>query len=153
MSNSFSLSPIDFQKLQTVNELNDCNNITLKYGLQLSAEQITGIVEKRFEALKETGRIEFGEGILKSIIFEFCDSPYISQKNYEEIIFELLDSFYYFKNDTLDLVSDDELIKFMRLQFDLCEGDIDYLNGTSLESLSHYIKDGFKVDDRDGKLF
>lgn len=153
MSKNLTLSPMDFQKFQTAKELETCNALTLKFGLYLSQEQIARMVEKRVEALQETGRIEFGEGMIKKIIFEFCDSPFIWQDTYEETIFELLDSFYYFKNDSLDIVSDDELIKFMKIQFDLHEGDIDYLNGTSLEKLSSYVKNGFCVDDREGELF
>ena len=47
------------------------------------------LINKRFEALKNTGRIEFDEGILKKLIEAFCDSPYIMQNNYEETLEEL----------------------------------------------------------------
>ncbi|MEG2429850.1 MAG: DUF6323 family protein, partial [Oscillospiraceae bacterium] len=108
----------------------------MQFGLTLTETQITNLVEKRFVALKETGRIEFGEGILKKLICAFCDSPYITKENYEELIWELQDSFYYFKNESDDLITDDDLIEFMKIHFDtVCEGSLDFLNSTSLEEL------------------
>lgn len=32
-------------------------------------------IKRRIEILKETGRIEFREGIIDKLIKEFCDSP------------------------------------------------------------------------------
>lgn len=143
MKDHFSLSPLSMQKLQTEGELRECNALTMRFGLYLTDEQIHNLVEKRFAALKDTGRVEFGQGILKALIYEFCDSPYISQDTYEETLFELLDSFYYFKNETMDAISDEELMHFMKIHFDGdCEGSIDYLNGTSLEALCRYAKGG-----------
>lgn len=136
MDDMFSLTPVSMQKIQTANELRECNEFTPRYGLSLSEQQIHNLVEKRFEALKDTGRIEFGKGILKKLIYEFCDSPYIIQENYEDTILELLDSFYYFKNESMDLISDDELMTFMKQHFDIiCQGSLEYLNGTTLEEL------------------
>lgn len=42
----------------------------------------------------------------------FCNSPYISNENYEDTLHELIGMFYDFKNDTWDAVTDDELIMF-----------------------------------------
>ncbi len=68
------------------------------------------------------------------LVTEFCDSPYIIQANYEDTILELQDSFYYFKNESMDRISDDELIAFMKRYFDgICQGSLEYLSGTSLE--------------------
>lgn len=150
MDDMFSLSLQNSQKLQTINELFECNEYTLKFGLILSEQQIQSIAEKRFSALKDTGRIEFGQGILKKLICEFCDSPYIFQDTYEETILELLDSFYYFKNESMDLISDDELITYMKKYFDtVCQGSLEYLTGSSLEDLCRNTRYGYKTDDRD----
>jgi hypothetical protein len=145
MDDMFSLTPVSMQKIQTAKELRECNEFTRRYGLSLSEQQIHGLVEKRFEALKDTGRIEFGKGILKKLIYEFCDSPYIIQENYEDTILELLDSFYYFKNESMDLISDDELMTFMKEHFDtICEGSLEYLNGTTLEELCRNTRYGYQ---------
>lgn len=148
MDNDFIfLTALDAQKQQTIAELKECNDITLRYGLLLSDKQIANIVEKRFEALKETGRIEFGQGILKKLIYEFCDCPYITQDNYEETLCELQDSFYYFKNESMDIATDDEIISFMRYHFDSdCQGSVEYLRDVALEDLCRYVRSGGRPD-------
>lgn len=114
-----------------ISNIKECNQYTSKYGLTLSDKQINDLITKRTEILKEKGRIEFREGILDKLIKEFCDSPYINQSNYIETLYELIEIFYEYKNETMDLITDDELIKFMKNAFDgVCEGDIEYLEGT-----------------------
>ena len=136
MQNSFSLEPAKQQLIKETKELRGANEFSTKYGLSLSENQIQNLAQKRFEALKDTGRIEFGEGILKKLVYAFCDSPYIHQQNYEETLVELQDAFYYFKNETDDRLSDDELIEYMKDTFDgKAQGSIEYLSGTSLEEL------------------
>lgn len=150
MGDMFSLTPVSMQKIQAASELQECNNFTLRFGLSLSEQQIQSLVEKRFETLRDTGRIEFEEGILKKLIYEFCDSPYITQDNYEDTILELQDSFYYFKNESMDLISDDELISFMKKHFDTtCQGSLEYLSGASLEELCRNTRYGYKIDGKD----
>lgn len=43
---------------------------------------------------------------------EFCNSnsPFLFQFNYMEVLSDLLEIFYYFKNESLEEISDDELI-------------------------------------------
>jgi hypothetical protein len=148
MEGGFSLTPLDMQKMQTMEELRECNDLTVKYGLQLSEQQIRELTEKRFAALKDTGRIEFGQGILKKLVTEFCDSPYILQDNYVDTLLELQDAFYYFKNESLDLFTDDELITMMKNYFDgACQGSTDYLSGTSLEDLCRDARYGDRPED------
>lgn len=115
-----------------ISNIKECNQYTSKYGLTLSDKQINDLLAKRTEILKEKGRIEFREGILDKLIKEFCDSPYINQSNYYiETLYELIEIFYEYKNETMDLITDDELIKFMKNAFDgVCKGDIEYLEET-----------------------
>lgn len=130
--------PIMFNamEVQTFEALQACNLFTAQYGLCLSAEQIQSMVNKRFDTLKAMGRMEFGEGILKQLIYQFCDSPYITQENYEGILCDLLDSFYYFKNESMDSIPDDVLLSMMKRQFDgKCQGSTEFLNGSFLEEL------------------
>ena len=156
MDMDLSLKTFDLQMLMAVNELRECNELVARFGLTLSETQIQSLVERRFDALRDTGRIEFGEGILKKLIFSFCDSPYLTQENFEETIVELQDSFYYFKNESMDRLSDDELIDFMSIVFNgRAQGSLDYLSGTSLEELCRYARQGWNpVRDMDsGDLF
>jgi hypothetical protein len=101
----------------------ECNELTVYYGLYLSEEQMREVAGRRFEALRNTGRVEFGGGILKKLLTAFRDSPYLTRENYEDAILELQDSFYYFKNESMDRIGDDELIAFMKEKFDgVCQG-------------------------------
>ena len=136
MSENFALTIQNMKKKQLAMEIKKCNEITMKYGVTLSDTQIENLINKRLESLKNTGRIEFGDGILKELIEAFCDSPYIIQENYEETLEELQDIFYFFKGEAMDQIADDELIEFMKEYFNgECQGSIEYLSGTNLEEL------------------
>jgi hypothetical protein len=153
MGESFELERMRTGRLSAAEELRSCNALTGRYGLFLTDQQISNIVAKRFEALDATGRVEFGRGIMKMLIEEFCDSPFIDQANYEETILELLDSFYYFKNESDDRIPDDELLKIMHHHFDtICRGSLEYMNGTTLEDLCRNTRYGYETDD-DGPMF
>lgn len=124
-----------------------CNEYTNKYSLILSDNQISNLLERRKETLKETGRIEFRVGIIDKLIKEFCDSPYINQDNYAETLYELLDIFYEYKNETMDLITDDELMEFMKKSFDgVAQGDLEYLSGTVMYRMRKKLLSGKPID-------
>ena len=136
MSENFALTIQNMKKKQLAMEIKKCNEITMKYGVTLSDTQIESLINKRFESLKNTGRVEFGDGVLKELIEAFCDSLYIIQENYEETLEELQDIFYFFKGEAMEQIVDDELIEFMKEYFNgECQGPIEYLSGTNLEEL------------------
>lgn len=146
MENSY-LDIINQRKQIEITNIKKCNEYTIKYGLTLSENQINNIIEKRIESLKENGRIEFRGGIIDKIIKEFCDSPYINQENYAQIIYELIDIFYEYKNETIDLITDDELITFMKKSFDgICQGDLEYLEGTVMYKMRENLLIGKPIE-------
>ena len=156
MDGDFALAVFDMQKKQAMTELRECNEFSVRYDLYLSEQQIYELTERRFAALKDTGRVEFGQGILKKLLTAFCSSPYITQENYQDTILELQDSFYYFKNESMEMISDDELIGFMKNRFDgVCQGSLEYLSSTTLEELCRNTRYGYDVDeiDRYGRPF
>lgn len=129
-------------------KIEECNKLTNKYGLMLNEKQIYNLLEKKRDVLKSTGRIEFRNGVVEKIIKEFCDSPYINQDDYERILNELIEVFYEYKNQTLDMVPDDDLIKFMRRAFDgICKGDIEYLSGTIMYKMKNEILKGKRINE------
>lgn len=137
-------------------EIRNCNDFTEKFGLVLSEEDIAELVQCRADALKNTGRVEFGGGILPKLIYAFCDSPYIYQDNYEATLVQLQEAFYYFKGEALDYYTDDDLIEYMVLVFNgRAQGSAEYLIETSLEALCRYARHGFREDDANeaGDLF
>jgi hypothetical protein len=135
---------------QAVNEVMKCNDLTIKFGLALTEAQALALVETRAFTLRENGRIEFGGGVIDKIINEFSDSPYLYTSNYEETLHDLLATFYYYKNETLDLISDDDLIKFMKNAFDgICQGSIELLSGRELYNLARNLRFGLARDHSD----
>lgn len=123
----------------------ETNRVTQQYGLSLSEQEAQMIVAERSQALRESRRVEFGEGILPKIIYEFCDSDFIDQNNYVDTLVRLQDIFYMYKNEMLDEISDDELLHFMREQFDqVCYGDLEYLESTCLSIFAQAIRAGYR---------
>ena len=128
------------QLLQRQNQLAkvlETNQRAERYGLTLSEEEAGLILEERGRALKEQKRVEFGEGILPKIIDEFCDSAYLDQEHYVETLIRLQDIFYLYKNEMMDEITDDELLHFMKEQYEeICFGDLDYLESTCLSNFA-----------------
>lgn len=75
------------------------------------------------------------------MIYAFCDSDYIDQENYAETLARLQEIFYLYKNESMDDLTDDELIDFMREAFDKeCRGSLEYLEETCLEQFAREIR-------------
>lgn len=130
---------------QIVNDIFKCNELTSEYGLMLYEEDVKEILKTRNRALEKSGRIEFNGQIINKIIISFRDSPYISQYNYSDTINELVEIFYNYKNETLDYISDDELIEIMKEHFDnYCQGSLELLEGRVLYKISDNIRRGVK---------
>ena len=133
--------------LQSQNQLAkviETNQYTERFGLTLSQQDAQLILDNRKTALQEQRRVEFGEGIVPKIIFEFCDSDYIDQSNYVDTIIRLQEIFYLYKNEMNDEVTDDELIQLMKGQYEMqCQGDLDYLESTCLSDFARVIPSGY----------
>jgi len=143
MSEEFMLLPASMLHQQSLIEIRKCNDYTSVYGLRLSEPDIKLLVENRKESLTSNGRIEFGGGVIDKLIMEFANSPYIQQDNYVSKIQELQETFYYFKNETLDELGDDEIIRLMKQYFDTeCQGSTEYLQSTVVEKISRKIRFG-----------
>lgn len=126
-----------------VQRIVETNEYTGKYGLTLSEQDAELLLRGRQECLKAQRRVEFGEGILPKLIFCFCDSPYISQEDYAETIGRLQEIFYFYKNESLDMLTDEELLGGMREKFDgECHGELDYLEDTILDELGRTVRGG-----------
>lgn len=140
-----------FQLLQQVKQekelsvLIKSNEKTEKFGLALTREEARELMTARNHSLKKYKRVEFGEGILDKLIFIFCDSQYIDGDSYAKTLEQLQDIFYAFKNETADQVTDEELLTFMREQFEaVCFGDLEYLRSTCLERFAKAVREGYR---------
>ncbi|NLT58849.1 MAG: hypothetical protein GXX99_07805, partial [Clostridiales bacterium] len=131
-----------------VGEVIKCNDYTERFGLVLTQAQAIELVETRSVSLRDNGRIEFGGGVIDKIIREFCDSPYLSMQNYAQTLHELIELFYDYKNETMDLIADDDLIEFMKSAFDgVCQGSLELLSGRELYRLARNLRFGLPADD------
>lgn len=150
-NNFFELMQAEQQKFELAKVL-ECNEKTRKFGLELSWEEANNLVLSCKETLADNRRVELGEGILPKIIHYFCDSQYIYQDNYVDTLEQLQEIFYLFKNETDGQLTDDELLDFMRQQFEeVCYGDLDYLSNTCLERYAKAIRSG-KFDVKKSRL-
>ena len=154
MNEQFSLIPNSVAQQLAVTEIIRCNQTTSQYGLILNESDAAELAQTRSEVLEKVGRIEFAGGVISKLIMEFCDSPYLSQFNYAETLNELIETFYYFKNETLDEVDDDDLIAFMKKYFnETSRGSLDLLQDRDLESLARNIRYGDENPDDSGEEF
>jgi hypothetical protein len=116
------------------------NDRAAKHGLVLSEADAAQIIASADETLRSLGRIELSNTLIPKLITAFVDSPYIIQDEYTETICQLLECFYYLKNECQDEVSDDELIEIMRNVFD-------YEGGGAVELLPEKLKHRLLKDD------
>lgn len=132
-----------WQLRETVAELEQCNTVSARWGLTLSREQMERLAQRRFEALRDTGRVEFGEGILGKLIRAFCDASELQQSEYEETLSKLQALFYYYKNECSDTLSDDELIAALRLIYsERAHGSLEFLADIDRRTLYRITKTG-----------
>lgn len=133
------------QRQQSLEAIRKTNQAAEQYGLSLSAEEAELVLHARQDALMEQRRVEFGEGITPKIIYAFCDSDFIDQANYAKTLIRLQEIFYLYKNEMQDEITDDELLHFMKEQFEqICYGDLDYLEGTCLSVFAQAIRAGYR---------
>lgn len=126
-------------QVQAITAMNDK---TERFGLMLTEEDAKLLVENRKQSLLMQQRVEFGVGILPKLIFTFCDSPNIDQDNYVDTLISLQEIFYRCKNESLDELTDDELLEYMKSAFDgVCQGSLEYLEDTALESITREVRE------------
>ena len=128
-----------------VGKLLETNQVTQRFGLSLTEDDVRLITEARQSTLREARRVELGDSITPKIIYEFCDSAYLCQGNYRDTIIRLQEIFFLYKNEMQDEITDDELLHFMKEQFEtVCYGDLDYLEGTCLANFAQAIRAGYR---------
>lgn len=132
----------DLRPAAAWDDLAVCNKATAGCGLSLTEEQMAELADRRHEALRATGRVEFGRGALCDIVAAFCDSPYLLQETYEEALAGLQDAFYRYKEEAEAHggIADDELISALRVAFDeRAHGAMDVLEGVKLSELRAWV--------------
>lgn len=122
-------------------ELLASNERTAIYGIVLSEQDCKEIAECRSQLLMETERIEIGTGAARRIIEEFCDCSYVDPRNFKDTVAGLLECFYTIKNETEDTISDDKVLRFIRLVFETeAGGDVAAIYNT--DAFETFIRTG-----------
>ena len=111
MTKNIILSSLQDKSMNIVkNEILKINEESSVYGLILTSENVEEIIKSRGYSLKTYGRIDLNMDATKKIINKIYISQYTDKDDYVEIINDLQDIFYYLKNETLDKISDNEII-------------------------------------------
>lgn len=114
----------------------EINSTTQKYGLVVTEDIAREITEARQTALKENDRVDFNPDTSVRLVKAFSESYYITQDTFSETIGEMLDLFYFIKNETNNAISDDEIIKEMLTVFnETCFGVMEVMQSKGLEKI------------------
>ena len=137
----------DFQENKSLYKQNIQKNIlqtnekSVEFGLSLSERDAEMLAETCNNSICEQERIEFGDSIAVKLIEKFMQSSYISQNEYADIIALLIDIFYSAKEESLDILTDDEVIDIM---FDFFEnqsgGSVEMLETRDMDYLCRKIR-------------
>lgn len=107
------------------NELLKINDESSAYGLILTPQDVEEIIKSRGYSLKNYGRIDLNMDVTKKLINKIYTSQYTDKDDYVEIINDLQDIFYYLKNETLDEISDNEIIDIIVEFYEKTSGRIE----------------------------
>ena len=138
------ISPIILKSLNSnlqitqENEILDLNEKSQIYGLTLNKEDVKEIINSRDNILKSYGRIELDIGVTKMIIENLYKSQYTDKDDYVYVINDLHEVFYYLKNETLDQISDIEIIELIDEVYNNCSGRIDIVQEKCEEFAKSY---------------
>ena len=138
------ISPIILKSLNSnlqitqENEILDLNEKSQVYGLTLNKEDVKEIINSRYNTLKSYGRIELDIGITKMIIENLYKSQYTDKDDYVYAINDLHEVFYYLKNETLDQISDIEIIDIIDEAYNNCSGRVDIVQEKCEEFAKSY---------------
>ena len=117
------------------------NEFTAEYGLILSREDAKILAEADKDEIAVTDRVEIGETAAVKLVKKFSRSSYIAPDDYAEVLAQLLEVFYEAKEESLDVLTDDEVIDVM---FEFFEGEsggsIEVLRGRDMEVLCRSIR-------------
>ena len=120
------------------NEILNLNNESQSYGLVLSKEDVDEIINSRNDTLKYYERIELDIDVTKKIIENLYTSQYTYKDDYVELINDIQEIFYYLKNETLDEISDIEVIEILDKFYNECSGRIDIIQEESEGSAKEF---------------
>lgn len=121
---------------KNIKNLVSMNEITKDKNLVLSQKEILMLIENKNNTLKDIGRIEIGKSIIDDLVYTFYDSNYIDSSNYFDTINELVNIFYMYQDKFSEHLTDEEIIEYLRNNFDEMGGSLELLSSLSFDKLN-----------------
>ena len=118
---SLNNSMINIQK----NEILNLNERSQEYGLILTPDDVDNIVKSRNHTLNSYGRIDLNMDVTKEIMEILYKSQFTDKDDYVEMINDLVEIFYFLKNETFDEISDKEIIEIIGEFYEETRGRLD----------------------------
>ncbi|WP_455682618.1 DUF6323 family protein [Thomasclavelia sp.] len=134
----FDINKINYElRIQKeVTEILKCNDVSCRYGIILKESDAKELIIVRQETIKDVGLIEFKSTIVEEIVLAFCDSQFITKYDYLDVLSQLVEIFYYYRKELDELISDEDIIKYMQLAFEgPCQGSLEQLSDYQLDKL------------------
>ncbi len=128
-------------KPSLMDTLLNTNSISAEYGLSLSEKDTLMLINAGRESIAAQDRIEFGKSATVKIIDKFMQSAYITQDIYADTIASLIEIFYEAKEESMDILTDDEVIDIMFYYFENESGGvIEVLQNRDMEELCRRVR-------------
>ena len=104
--------------------------------MEASRQELKRVLECNQKTLK------YGLSLTK-----FCDSQFIQSGDYADTLARLQEIFYLYKNESMDELTDRELLEIMKENFEqICYGDLEYLETTCLERFAAAVRAGYETE-------
>lgn len=101
----------------------------------ITKENAISLIENKNVFLKEIGRIDLTNDIIENIIMVFMNSSFIDKENYMEVLISLEEIFLTYENLFYKKLTSEEILNYLKEEFETNEGCTEILSTTSLERL------------------
>ena len=130
------LSPHALVERKLLDNLLEAATTAQKHGLILTEAIAKDIVAAREQTLKDNDRVDFSSDTITRLVKAFSQSYYITQETFSETICEIIELFYFLKNEINDVLSDDDMIYEMLDVFNNhCQGAMELMQNKGVEKI------------------
>lgn len=117
-------------------------------GLALTEAQARTVALAHGDALRRTGRIEWGPSAAEGLLSAFAGSPWLTRENQGQQLADLLALFYDCRAELPDQLPDGWLLERMRRAYDgPCEGCMELMGDCFLLRLPRHLRQGGRLED------
>ena len=117
-------------------------------GLTLTAEQARTVALAHGDALRRTGRIEWGPSAAEGLLDAFAGSPWLTRENQGQQLADLLALFYDCRAELPDSLPDGWLLERMRQAYDgTCQGCMELMGDCFLLRLPRHLRQGGRPEE------